>query len=93
MEFINNFFQDIDQNKIIIGFLTIFAAIGPKYIYDDLDYPLEKLLDSAFMRKFYIFVFVYLGTREWLISLLITIIYTIFIYFYVDENKKTKQVV
>ena len=79
MNILTNLLQNEDFEKLLIGILTLVTTFGFKYIYDDLDDSIEAILASNVMRKIYIFGFVFLATKDWRISLLLVIVYSILI--------------
>lgn len=87
---LSELFEHIDFNSILIGFFTLFTTFGFKYIHADLDDEIEAILDSEWMRKFYIFSFIYLATKNMAVSLILTIVYILSVWFG-KKDKAYKQ--
>ena len=78
MNFVNIINEETTQ-KLLIGLFTIFTTIGVKYIYEDLDDYIEDILRSKWMRKLYIFGFVYIATQDFYIATLVLFLYLFFL--------------
>lgn len=73
--------EHIDYQSVLIGFFTLFTTFGFKYIHSDLDDEIEELLNSELMRKFYIFSFIYLATKNVVVSVIILILYSLSLWY------------
>jgi hypothetical protein len=70
------------------GILTLLASFAPKYIYDDLDDWMDDYLNCELMRKIYIFAFLYLATKDLETSIILLLVYMIFM-FSIRKQPKT----
>ena len=73
----------------------ILINIGARFIIDELDDDLRKIISNSFVRKFFIFCSVFMATRDIFSSFIITIIIIIIINEFLgkeseepEENKK-----
>ena len=79
MQFLN--IKEETLTHIVMGILTLFANIGTRWVYDDLDDKLESFLASKWMRKVYVFSIIYVATRDLRLSVMMTIAYWFLMYF------------
>lgn len=80
-------FSEESFQKLLLGLLTIFTTFGAKYIYEDLDDSIENVLRSKWMRRLYIFGFVYLATQDFYIATLVLFLYLFFLKCCKKDNK------
>ena len=71
--------ENLNENKYFIGITMILINIGARFIIDELDDDLRKLVSNSFVRKFFIFCSVFMATRDIFSSFIITIIIIIII--------------
>jgi len=87
--------ESLNENKYFIGITMILINIGARFIIDELDDDLRKIISNSFVRKFFIFCSVFMATRDIFSSFIITIIIIIIINEFLgkeseepEENKK-----
>tara|TARA_R100001163_G_C5067308_1_gene206313 strand:- start:4293 stop:4535 length:243 start_codon:yes stop_codon:yes gene_type:complete len=71
----SDFINQIENNPWILAFAVIISNIGFNYILDDLDDRQKSVLNNKFLRKVYLFGLIYCGTKDFMISLISTIVY------------------
>lgn len=77
---IPGFLANLDYENIWIGLLTLLTTIGFKYVHKDLDNTnAHQILQSKWMRRLYIFGFIYLATKDYKISILLSLMYLLFV--------------
>lgn len=82
---INNIINSINQNKFMVAFSLILLNIGSKYINLDLTKGQELLIKSI-SREILIFAICFMASRDFIVSLIITFIFSISIKFLFNEN-------
>jgi len=71
--------DNLNENKYFIGFTMILVNIGARFIIDELDDDMRKMLSHSFVRRFFIFCSVFMATRDIFTSLILTIVVVIII--------------
>ena len=84
---LNEFYTSINTNKLFIGFSMIFLNIGSRYIELKLTKSQEMLLKNI-GREILIFSVAFIGTRDIIISLIITSLFIIFSKYVFNEDSK-----
>ena len=82
---INNIINSINQNKFMVAFSLILLNIGSKYINLDLTKGQELLIKSI-SREILIFAISFMASRDFIVSLIITFVFSISIKFLFNEN-------
>ena len=82
---INNIISSTNQNKFMVAFSLILLNIGSKYINLDLTKGQELLIKSI-SREILIFSISFMGSRDFIVSLIITFIFSISIKYLFNEN-------
>ena len=72
-------FSCINENKYIIGLTMICLNIGARFIIDELDDDLRSQITHKYIRKFIIFCSFFMATKDFFTSVVLTIIFVIFI--------------
>lgn len=72
---------ELAMSNLSIAVITLFAHIGAKWVYEDLDADLEIFLSNKWMRKLYIFAIIFLASQNFNLSLTLTIVYWLVMYF------------
>ena len=84
---IQNILVDITNSKIFGGFVMIMMNIGSKYIILDLPKNLDKIFTKIFiLRILVVFCIFFMATKDIIISILLTLIFVIFIRFILNEK-------
>ena len=69
----------INENKYFIGIAMILLNIGARFIIDELDDDLRKMISNKFIRRLFIFCSFFMATRDLFTAVILTIIFIIFI--------------
>ena len=69
----------INENKYMIGITMIMLNIGARFIIDELDDDLRKLVSNTFVRRVVIFCSFFMATKDLFTAIVLTIIFVIFI--------------
>ena len=69
----------ISENRYFIGFTMILLNIGARFIIDELDDDLRKLVSNTFIRRVVIFCSFFMATKDLFTAIVLTIIFVIFI--------------
>ena len=84
MKFNINFFNEIEKlnkynsNKFLAGIALLMLNLGSKYLIIDISKSAEQLLKLTIIRRFTIFCVFFIGTRNIIISLILTGAFIIF---------------
>lgn len=84
---LNYFYNTINTNKLFIGIAMIFLNIGSRYIELKLTKSQEMLLKNV-SREIFIFSVAFIGSRDIIISLIITSLFVIFSKYFFNEQSK-----
>ena len=69
----------INENKYIIGLTMIMLNIGARFIIDELDDDLRKLISNTIVRRVVIFCSFFMATKDLFTASVLTIIFVILI--------------
>ena len=69
----------INENKYMIGITMIMLNIGARFIIDELDDDLRKVVSNTFVRRVVIFCSFFMATKDLFTAIVLTIIFVIFI--------------
>lgn len=72
-------FSCINENKYIIGLTMIMLNIGARFIIDELDDDLRKLISNTVVRRVVIFCSFFMATKDLFTATVLTIIFVILI--------------
>lgn len=84
---LNNFLENLSTNKIFIGLIMIFMNLGSRFIELKLTKGQEMLFKNI-AREVLIFTVAFIGTRDIIISLILTAVFIILSNFVFNENSK-----
>ena len=71
--------QYINENKYFIGFTMILLNIGARFIIDELDDDLRKIISDKIVRKIFIFCSFFMATKDIITALILTILFIIIV--------------
>ena len=71
--------ENLNENKYFIGFSMILLNIGARFIIDELDDDLRKIVSQSFVRRFFIFCSFFMATRDIFTAFILTIVFVIII--------------
>ena len=69
----------INENKYIIGLTMIMLNIGARFIIDELDDGLRKLISNTVVRRVVIFCSFFMATKDLFTAVVLTVIFVILI--------------
>jgi len=69
----------INENKYIIGLTMIMLNIGARFIIDELDDDLRKLVSNTVVRRVVIFCSFFMATKDLFTAVVLTVIFVILI--------------
>ena len=69
----------INENKYIIGLTMIMLNIGARFIIDELDDDLRKLISNTVVRRVVIFCSCFMATKDLFTATVVTVIFVILI--------------
>tara|TARA_B100001094_G_C17990365_1_gene699884 strand:+ start:244 stop:618 length:375 start_codon:yes stop_codon:yes gene_type:complete len=69
----------INENKYMIGLTMIMLNIGARFIIDELDDDLRKMISNKFIRRIFIFCSFFMATKDLFTAIVLTIIFVILI--------------
>ena len=69
----------INENKYMIGLTMIMLNIGARFIIDELDDDLRKMISNKIVRRVFIFCSFFMATKDLFTAIVLTIIFVIFI--------------
>ena len=69
----------INENKYMIGITMIMLNIGARFIIDELDDDLRKMISNVFVRRVVIFCSFFMATKDLFTAIVLTIIFVILI--------------
>ena len=72
-------FESLNENKLMLGLVMIFMNIASKFIVIELSDTQKELLSNTILRQVLIFCIAFVGTRDVLLSLLLTAIFVILV--------------
>ena len=76
---IKDSFSCINENKYIIGLTMIMLNIGARFIIDELDDDLRKIISNTIVRRVVIFCSFFMATKDLFTATVLTIIFVILI--------------
>ena len=65
------------NNKFVIAIATILSVLGSKFLLTELNDTCKKLLSNFFVKKLILFSILYTNTKDWKVSLMVTLLYTL----------------
>ena len=69
----------INDNKYMIGLTMIMLNIGARFIIDELDDDLRKMISNTIVRRVFIFCSFFMATKDLFTAIVLTIIFVILI--------------
>ena len=76
---IKDSFSCVNDNKYIIGITMIMLNIGARFIIDELDDDLRKIISNTIVRRIVIFCSFFMATKDLFTATVLTIIFVILI--------------
>lgn len=72
-------FESVNENKLLIGLALIFMNIASKFIVIELSETQKELLSNTILRQVLIFCIAFVGTRDVVVSLVLTAVFVILV--------------
>lgn len=79
-------FDELNNNKYFWGVSLLVLNLGSKYLSADLGTFQEKVLNTDLVKRFIMFCLFFVGTKDVLISLGLTFVFSFVVYGFFDEN-------
>lgn len=71
--------ENLNSNKYFIGFSMILLNIGARFIIDELDDDLRKVVSGPYVRRFFIFCSFFMATKDVFTAIILTIVFVVVI--------------
>jgi hypothetical protein len=78
--------ETINGSKLFAGLMMIFLNIGSKFITIDLSETQKEYLTNSILRQVLIFAIAFIGTRDLIISLVLTAVFVVLVDGILNEN-------
>lgn len=86
--YLRNYMGPINDSKIFAGMMIITLNIGSKYVNLRLPKPIEGYLKFTFSRNILVFAICWMGTRDILTALLITLLFIVIMDFVLNDESE-----
>lgn len=81
-------FSYINTNPFLPGIAILMLNMGSRYVISDLGEFHQKVLSSEIVKKFIIFCMFFVATRDTMVSLILTIVFSIVVYGIFNEKSR-----
>jgi len=81
----------INENKYFIGFAMILLNIGARFIIDELDDDLRKMISDKVIRRVFIFCSFFMATKDVFTAFILTVVFVIIINEFMATEKDDKK--
>lgn len=81
-------FSYINQNPYFAGISLLMLNFGSRYIMTDLGKFIENVLSHNIVKRFILFCMFFVATRNFLTSLILTIVFSVLIYGLFNDHSK-----
>ncbi len=87
----------MNENKYFIGLTMILLNIGARFIIDELDDDMRKIVSNKIIRRFFIFCSFFMATKDVFTAFILTVVFVIIINEFLgkadddEENDKDKD--
>lgn len=85
---IDNYFNNLNNNKYFVGVMMIILNIGSKYLFDEFGELHNLILTNKIIRRLMIFVIVFIAIRDIKTSIIITCLFIIIILELLNEKSR-----
>lgn len=75
----NEVLKSIEEHPLPMVLALLLSNVGFNFIADDFSDKHKELLNTCFLRKLYLFALIYCGTRNIMVSLVVTLMYALII--------------
>jgi hypothetical protein len=76
---IAEFLESVNGSRLLVGILMIFMNLASRFIVIDLSKTQKQFFDNAVLRQVLIFSIAFVGTRDVVIALVLTAVFTILV--------------
>ena len=83
--------DNLNANKYFIGFTMILLNIGARFIIDELDDDLRKIVSGPYVRRFFIFCSFFMATKDIFTAIILTIVLVIIINEFMGKETEEKK--
>lgn len=83
---LDNTFILINNSKLFAGLIMILMNISGKYIAKDIPIHVDKFLSTKIFRPIAVFCVAFVATRDFKLSIFITLVFILFFRFLLDAN-------
>lgn len=83
--------EKLNENKYFIGFSMILLNIGARFIIDELDDDLRKIVSEKYIRRLFIFCSFFMATKDIFKAFILTVIFVIIINEFLVTEKDEKD--
>jgi len=85
---LDNYFNNLNNNKYFIGCMMILLNIGSKYLFEEFGELHNLLLTKKIIRRLMVFVIVFIAIRDVKASIIITLLFIIIVLELLNEKSK-----
>ena len=89
MDFINNFFQKLNNSAYFIGLMMLLLNIGSKYIVQEFGSSIDFFFNIKIIRRLLIFTIFFVATRDIKTSIILTAAFIIIVLELFNEKSKS----
>ena len=82
----------ISENRYFIGFTMILLNIGARFIIDELDDDLRKIVSDKMVRKFFIFCSFFMATKDVFTAFILTVVFVIIVNEFLGKDDDESEV-
>lgn len=80
--------MSLSSNKYIIGLMILLTNLGARYIGNELNDFSHKVLNHKFARRFLMFLIIWMGSKDLVVALVITVCFILLSNTLLNENSK-----
>lgn len=80
--------QAINDNKYVWGVALLLLNMGSRYLATDLGKFHETILSNDMVKRFILFALFFVATRDVIIALILTLVFSIIVYGFLHENSR-----
>lgn len=68
-----------NNNNLVIALASILSVLGSRYLIDEIEDSCKNLLSSTIVKKMILFSILFINTKDWRISFIITLLYSLIV--------------
>ena len=81
----------MNENKYFIGLTMILLNIGARFIIDELDDDMRKIVSNKIIRRFFIFCSFFMATKDVFTAFILTVVFVIIINEFLGTDDDDKE--